>query len=262
MMLRNVFAKTLYDQRRLFMWWSLALVVVSLVYVASYKTYADTGMLDIELPEYLSVLMGAMDYASPEGYLNSTFFTLIGAVLTVIFSLTLGARAVAGDEESGMLDILLAHPVSRTRFVLERFAALAAAIALFGFVAWAAVSISAGIAEMGIPVINIAAASVGLTLLGLVIGSVALTVGALTGRTSLAIGVTTGVALAGFLANNLAPLVEWLEGAQKLSPFYYYLGGDPLREGFDPGGIAVLVVTSAVLVAVAVWGLNRRDIAV
>jgi ABC-2 type transport system ATP-binding protein len=76
---------------------------------------ADAGFLDAELPEYLSALMGTMDYASAEGYLNSTFFTLIGSLLMVIFSLTIGARAVAGDEESGMLDVLLAHPVSRTR---------------------------------------------------------------------------------------------------------------------------------------------------
>jgi ABC-2 type transport system permease protein len=34
-------------------------------------------------------------------------------------------RSTAADEETGYLDLLLAHPVSRTRFVLQRFAALA-----------------------------------------------------------------------------------------------------------------------------------------
>jgi len=262
MLLRNVFLKTLYDQRKMFMWWSLAIIGVSLIYVAGYKQFADAGMLDMELPDYLSAIMGTMDYASAEGYLNSTFFTLIGSALMVIFSLTIGSRAIAGDEESGMLDVLLAHPVSRTRFVLQRFAALLAATGLFGIVAWAAVSIASRIAEMGIPLANIAAACTGLAFLGMVIGSVALVVGASTGRVSLAIGVTTAVALVGFLANNLAPLLDWLEVVQKFSPFYYYLKGDPLRHGFDKGGLVILAITVLLLAGLAIWGLNHRDVSV
>jgi ABC-2 type transport system permease protein len=262
MMLRSVFWKTLYDQRKMFMWWSLAIVGVSLIYIASYSQFAEAGMLDMELPEYLSAVMGVMDYASAEGYLNSTFFTLIGSMMIAIFSLIIGARAVAGDEESGMLDVILAHPVSRTRFVLERFAALAAATGLFGLVSWMAVSLGAMIGGMGIPLANIAAACAGLTFLGLVIGSIALAVGAATGRVSLAIGVAIGVVLAGFLANNLAPLLEWLEVPQKFSPYYYYLDGDPLRYGFNEGGLAVLAIASLLLAGFAIWGLNRRDVAV
>lgn len=262
MMLRSIFSKTLYDQRKMYLWWSIALVGVSLVYVAGYKQYAEAGMLDMELPEYLSAIMGTMDYASPEGYLNSTFFTLIGSAMMVIFSLTIGARAVAGEEESGMLDIILAHPVSRTRFVLERYAALVTATGLFGLVAWVAVSAAALIAEMGIPLANIAAACTGLLLSGLVIGSVAFTVGASTGRASLALGIAAGVALASFLANNLAPLIKELEIAQKFSPFYYYLNGDPLRQGFDAGGLGVLALAALVLAGLAIVGLDRRDVAV
>ncbi len=90
----------------------------------------------------------------------------------------------------------------------------------------------------------------------------ALATGAATGRASLAVGVTIAVALAGFLANNLAPLFEGLDVVQKLSPFYYYLAGDPLRQGLDAGRLAVLAITALVLAGVAVWGLNRRDVAV
>lgn len=261
-MLRNVFAKTLYDQRKMFMWWSVALLGVSLVYVAGYKQYADTGMMDVQLPEFMSALMGTMDYTSAVGYLNSTFFTLIGSLLVVIFSLTIGARGIAGEEESGMLDVLLAHPVSRTRFALERFAALTTATGLFGVVSWAAVSMGSWLAEMGIPLGNIAAACTGLAFMGLVMGSVAFAVGASTGRVSVALGVTSGVALASFLVNNLAPVFDGLDAVQKLSPFYYYLSGDPLREGLDAGGLAVLTFTALVFAGLAIWGFNRRDVVV
>jgi ABC-2 type transport system permease protein len=261
-MLHNVFTKTLHDQRKMFGWWSLGIFGVSLVYVAGYKQYADAGILDAELPEYLSALMGAMDYASPEGYLNSTFFTLIGSLLTAIFALTIGSQAIAGEEESGMLDILLAHPLTRTRFVMQRFAALVVGMVAFGFMAWVGVSIASRIADMDIALANIAAACTGLTLLGVVIGAVALALGAFTGRRGLTTGVTAGVALVAFLANNLAPMLEWLDLPRRFSPFYYYLGMDPLRTGFDWAGFGVLAGVAIGLAVLAVWGLNRRDVGI
>jgi ABC-2 type transport system permease protein len=48
---------------------------------------------------------------------------------------------------------------------------------------------------------------------------------------------------------------------RKLSPFYYYLGGDPLRTGVDLGHVAVLAAIPLVLLGVALWSLTRRDIA-
>lgn len=262
MMLRNVFLKTLHDQARMFLWWAIGFVATSLIYVASYKTYADTGMLEMELPESLGILMGAMDFATPDGYLNTVYFTLIGAALVVIFALVIGARAVAADEESGMLDLFLAYPVSRTGFVLQRFAALAAAVGMASIVIFAAITVSARISEMGIPLVNIAAACTGLGLLGMVIGAVALCIGALTGRSGLAVGVTSGVALAGFLANNMAPMFVGMEPLQKLSPYYYYLNSNPIRNGFDVAGFSVLIAAILLLLGLSIWGINRRDLAV
>jgi ABC-2 type transport system permease protein len=53
-------------------------------------------------------------------------------VLLIIFTTGIGARAIAGEEESGRLDLLLAYPVSRTRVVVQRFAALVVATLLVG----------------------------------------------------------------------------------------------------------------------------------
>jgi ABC-2 type transport system permease protein len=259
-MLRSIFTKTLHDDRSSLMSWSVAMLGVSLVYVAGHKQYAEAGFLDAELPEYLGAIMGAMDFGSPEGYLNATVFTLLGATLVVIFSLMVGVRAIAGDEDSGMLDLLLAYPVSRTRIVLERFAALSVEVTVIVAAMWAGVSVSSAFAEMGVPILNIAAICTGLALLGIIMGGTALAVGALTGSRGLSVGITTGVALAAFLVNNLAPMFEGLDTVRKLSPYYYYLSGDPLRNGFDLGGLAVLAGIALALLGLAIWGLNRRDV--
>lgn len=65
------------------------------------------------------------DIASAAGYLGSSVFGIIVPLLAVIYGIATGTRAITGDEEAGYLDLLLAHPVSRTRLLLHRCAALA-----------------------------------------------------------------------------------------------------------------------------------------
>jgi ABC-2 type transport system permease protein len=100
-----------------------------------------------------------------------------------------------------------------------------------------------------------------LALLGIVFGSLALAVSATTGSLGLSRAVPVVVAVVAYVVNGLAPMVSWLEPLQKASPFYQYIGHDPLRNGVALGSVAVAVVTSLLLVAFAVWGFRRRDVA-
>jgi ABC-2 type transport system permease protein len=56
--------------------------------------------------------------------------------------------------------------------------------------------------------------------------------------------------------------VDALAWSQQISPFFYFSGGRPLAAGWQLTDAAVLAVTALVLVAVAVLGFRRRDIAV
>ena len=91
-------------------------------------------------------------------------------------------------------------------------------------------------------------------------GEIAVLVGAASGRRSLAIGVTAAIAVAAYLVNGLAPLVSALEGPQKLSPFYHYAVGDPLRHGVSVSHMAVLVVIAIIATALAPLFFSRRDV--
>jgi ABC-2 type transport system permease protein len=257
-MLRNVFTKTLRDQRRALLWWAVGLLAVIAVYVLPYRQYLDQGALDFDTD---STLYQALGYdSSPAGYLQGSVF-LIGTLLMIMAAAVAGARAIAGDEEAGILDLLLAHPVSRSQLVLERFAALAVTVALLGLVVWAGTVAAASLTDMGIGTEPITAATLGLALLALGFGTVALAAGALTGRRGLVLGITA-LAVGAYLAYTVGGQVKGMDGLRKLSPFFYYLGGDPLRTGLDLGDLAVLATIPLALLAVDVWSLNRRDIAV
>jgi ABC-2 type transport system permease protein len=258
-MLRNIFAKTLWDQRRSLGWWSLGLVAVVAVYVLPYRQYLASGILD----NTDNALYQALGYdATPAGYLQGTVFALLGPLLVLMMAVTSGTRAIAGDEEAGILELLLAHPVSRTRLVAERLGALAAALAWLGLVIWAATVAAGTAADLGVGADRIAAATAGLVLLGLGFGSVALAAGALSGRRSLTLGVTAALAVAAYLAWTVAPQVEALAGIERWSPFSWYLGGDPVHNGLDLGYLAVLAAMPLVMGGLALWSLNRRDIVV
>jgi len=86
---------------------------------------------------------GQVDYTTPAGYLGIELFSLMVPLLLMIAAIGTGAGAIAGEEERGTLELLLANPVSRARVVLEKSAALALEIAALGLVLWLALWIGA-----------------------------------------------------------------------------------------------------------------------
>jgi len=264
-MLRNVFTKTLWDARRSLLGWTVAISAVAMMYAAFWPT-VNTPQMQQALSNYPQGVLEAFNYndlTSPAGYLASSVYGLLIPLLVAVFAIAQGTRAVAGDEEAGTLDLPLAHPVSRTRLALQRFAALGAALVLVGAVLWLAMLAIAGPAELeGITAAEFAAATIQLALFGACLGALAFAVGAATGRKALALGVSAGAAVLAYLANGVFPQVQGLQWTREVSPWHWYLGGEPLTNGLQTGDALLLLAVTAVLVAAGTLGFNRRDVAV
>jgi len=252
-------------QRRALLGWGSALAGVSALYVSFWPAMGDTAEMQAlvdSMPEALVTAMGYDAIGSPAGYLESTVYGLLAPILMLVFALGLGARLIAGEEEAGELELEAASTVGRTRLLLERYLAL-----VLGVVWLAALvgAVSLGLARalgMEIGTAPLLGATVGLLLLVLALGSVAFAVGAATGRRALALAVGAGVAVLAYVANALAPLLDdgaWLE---RLSPFHWYLGNDPLNEGLGLPGAAALAALALISLVVAVVAYDRRDLGV
>jgi ABC-2 type transport system permease protein len=264
-MLRSVFGKTIWDQRRGILGWAIGITAVGVGYAAFYPTLNSPEMAEFmdAYPQEIMDAMGMTDLTSPEGYLGGTTYGLLGPVLMLIFGASIGGRAIAGEEEAGRLDVLLAHPVTRTRVVLERAGAMLVALAVAGVALLVGMLAVAGPAEFSeIGAANLAAASGQLVLLAFFFGSLALAVGAVTGRRSLALGVVAVVGVLTYFANTLGPSVEALAWSEKVSPFFYYSGGDPLRNGFQVIDSLILLAAAGGLILIGVLGFRQRDVAV
>jgi ABC-2 type transport system permease protein len=265
-MLRNIALKGLRDVRRSFVWWSLGLAGFVALIVSVYPTVrSNPGLnkLAEDYPEALKAFVGfggQIDYASAAGYLGIELFSLMVPLLLLVAAIGTGAGSIAGEEERGTLELLLANPVSRTRVVLEKSAALAVEVAGLGVVLWLALWIGAVSVGMDISGGRLAGATLGAVLLALAYGAIALLLGAATGRRAVAIGLTATAAVAAYLVNGLAPLVDALEVPQKLSPFYHYAAGDPLRRGVSVPHLSVLVGIAVVATALAPAFFSRRDV--
>lgn len=265
-MLRNVALKSLRDVRRGFLWWSLGLAGFVALIVSVYPTVHSNPALKRLAEDYPRALQafiafgGQVDYASAAGFLGIELFSLMVPLLFLVAAIATGAGTIAGEEERGTLEMLLANPVSRARVVLEKSLALALEIAGLGLVLWLALEIGALTVGMDISAGHLAAATLAAVLLAIAYGAIAVLVGAASGRRSLTIGVTAALGVAAYLVNGLAPLVHALEGPQKLSPFYYYAAGDPLRHGLAPGHLAVLLAIAVAATALAPWLFSRRDL--
>ena len=218
-MLRSVAAKTLRDARRGFLWWSLGLIGLSTMMVSVFPAVRDNPSLNRLAQDYPQALKGfigfggQVDYLSPAGFLGSEVFALTAPLLLLVAAIGGGAGAIAGEEERGTLDLLLANPLSRTRLALGKLAALVAELCGLVLVLWLALLIGGRAAGMHISAWKLGAGSLSLLLLALLFGALALLAGAATGHRSRAIALTTAARrrgvprqLAGAAAGPLKPL--------------------------------------------------------
>jgi len=155
-MLRNIALKSLRDIQRGFLWWSVGLAGFVALIVSVWPTvHSNPGLnkLAQDYPKALQAFLafgGAVDYSSPAGYLGIELFSLMVPLLLLVAAIGTGAGSIAGEEERGTLELLLANPVSRTKVVLEKTVALLCELTGLGVVLWLALWIGALLANMDI----------------------------------------------------------------------------------------------------------------
>jgi ABC-2 type transport system permease protein len=263
-----VVRKTLREYRRSLIGWTLGLCGFLGMYLSIYASVSDdpetlSAQALAKYPGALKDLMGGLtDIGTGVGYLQTVAYQLLGPMLLIMCAAGLGNRAIAQPEEEGLLELTVTLPLERKRLVLERWLGMAIGLVAIGTVTLAVVLAAANAAGMGVPAGNILAAHTGLILLALLFGTVALTVGAATGRKNIALAVTGVWAVAGYIVETLGRNVEWISWARWLSPFHYFLDGRPLYTGWPVGDYLILLAATAVLVMTAVLAFDRRDVGV
>jgi ABC-2 type transport system permease protein len=262
-MLRTVYLKSLRDQRRALVGWSVGIVLLVLLEAALWPSIRDMPDLTQFLasyPESMRKLFSLEDFGTGTGFLNAELFSALLPILFIIFAVGRGARCIAGEEEAGTLDVLLVTPVSPVRLLLHQAAALATAVLALGAVLFATVVVSSAAFGLGIGVADLAGAVLAMVLLGVEFGWLALAVGAATGRRAVAIAVASAAAVAAYVLYVAGQLVDAVRAWQALSPFHQALDGGPLGAGL-PLAYGWMPLAGAAVILLAWPVFDRRDIA-
>lgn len=258
--------RALRDRRRSLVWWASGIAAYMVMIVAIWPSIRDSDELLAAIedyPEALKAFFGGaetFDYATAAGFLHTQLYSLMLPLLLTILAIGMAGATLAGEEERGLLDLLLSHPVSRTRAVLEKAAAIGAATAAVGVVAWLAVWLMGLAVDLGVGPGRLFAATTGSVLLALLHAALALLAGAAVGRRGASIAAATVVFVAGYLLVALSQLVDALSWAGRLSPFHHGTATNAVAEGWPVGSYILLALLIGVAVTVAVPAFGRRDL--
>ncbi len=225
------------------------------IYTSIEGSMADFGDA---LPEQLLALFGGGDLSTAAGFYQIETFGMVAPIALMVVTITIAAKALAGEEENRTMGLLLANPVSRRTVVAQKAITMVVFGGIVGFAIFAGTALGVLIGGVDLNLVNLAATCVLVTLIGLLFGALSLVISAATGRVALAIFIPVGAALLLHTMNALASLSDAWWGA--LSPFHYYLGNDPLNNGMDWGGAAVLTLLTVVLIVLAFPAFDRAEV--
>lgn len=254
----------LQSQRRALWGWGIAMAAVSVMYTSFYPSMGGGEEMQALLDSMPVGLVEALGYdaiGTAAGYVQSTVYGLLGPILLLVFAVAAGARLIAGQEEDGTLELELTSPVARRRVFGERLLALWLDVLLLVTVLTAATWLITLALDMDVAVGRMLAGSAGLLLLGLGFATLALAVGAATGRRGVALGVAAALAVLAFMLNAIGPAAD-LDWMSAISPFSWYIGGDPLTQGADVGDLLRLATVPLVAAVAGWWLIERRDLMV
>ncbi len=258
MLLTNVFSKTVLDR-----WRGVTMGVLSL---AALLYFGMVVYQDIDLSVYSSLppafesLIGIGDGADVASLSYNAIYSSYGAIIMAGLAIAMGSAFIAGEERRGTIGVLLGNPRSRRQVLLAKAAAMLVLMGLGGLVLWAAGLATPAALGVSIEGMDVTAFTLHLVLGTLFYGFLALAVGAWTGRTGVASGVSAGVLAISFLAVGILPMISGWENLARAFPWYYFAGSDPLMNGVSWGHLALLAGAGLVLLGAALFGLDRRDL--
>lgn len=244
--------------------WGIGIGLYALMMAWFYDAIIDMSadfeaLLESYPPEMLAFFGNIQILMTPAGYLDTYFFSYMTMIIG-IFAASAGAGLVVGDEERGVLDLVLAHPISRSRLFWARLLALALALALVLLIAW--LSWLPGLAwGMEITALQLLLPFVPLLAVLLFFGALALLLSLVLPSSRLAATLSAAAVVANFLLAGLANLNEELKPVFDWTPLRYYQGGLAI-DGLEWSWLLGLL-GFAVLFSLLAWLLfQRRDIRV
>lgn len=259
----SLLGKALRDARWPIVGWSGGLLALALLHMAVFPSIeGDESLKEFydQLPEaFRNAFGGGRPFNTLEGYLQVEFASY-APIMLAVYALTHANRALAGEEQEGHLDFLLAQPLRRWQVVASQ--AGAQAIGVLAIAVATGLGLVVGAFAFGIEAHegNLVLAALNGVPLALAVGGFTLAASAFAHRRAVPVAAGTAFIVASFFLNALAPLAEATRPLQKGSLFYHYQQSDALGGSLDVAYVAISVAVWLAGIFLAVVAFERKDV--
>jgi ABC-2 type transport system permease protein len=245
--------------------WSIGLLLYDVMMASFWDSIAGMGdeftaMLENYPEEIMAFFPTIAEFTSPIGYMD-TYYSAFMVVIIPFFAITTCAKLLVGDEEDGILDLVISYPISRTKLFWGRFLAFFTGTVLILLAAWLGWAIP--LESSGLPLTTYELLLVQLPIFAIMLlfGSVVLLLSMWLPSARFASGLTSAVLIGNFLLVGMSNINEDLVPIYEKTPLYFNQGAN-IIELVEWGWLGGLVGVSLVIFLLGWWVFTRRDIRV
>ena len=267
MMSGIIIGNTLRTSWKQILYWGLGLGVLGL-YIDFIASSPDiiSGYAELfkTMPPALLQAFGASDVAlftTTDGWIVSIFVSE-AAIFMSVFAVMAGLNITANDEQSGVMDVILSLPISRSAYLVERW--IGYALIGLGIVLVCALFTVGGIFAMNIDAQTdvIFMSILNLYPSMLLVMTVTGLLATVLRRRSVAIGLSAAFVVLSYIFNVIGGSASGAiaDLMENLSFFSYVHGEDFVLGTYDPANTAVILVAVLIGFALSVKMFVSRDI--
>lgn len=242
--------------------WGIGLALFAALYLRMYPEIAtQLGEGAAHFSIYRAI---GVDPASFAGFVASTVVQFIPLMLGV-YAIVNGTDALAGEEDRGVLELVVAMPLARWRIVTAKFIAMAAAVGAMLLLAAAGGALTYLFMD-AVP--GVTAGSVFRALLTpwplvMAFVTISLLLGALLPSRRAAAMSATVVLLVSYFGERMAVLLDAPAPLHRLSLFHYFdTGAAVLRDGVTARDPLILSAVGLLCFGLTLLVFDRRDLTV
>jgi len=262
----TVIRYTLRGSRGAIIGWGIGLAALGIMMGSFFDMMASSGDFMIaymeSLPPEFTEIFNIGSMGTPIGWLDVEYFSFMPLIIG-LFAAGVGASLLARDEERGTLDLILAHPVSRTTLFWGRFLATTLVTIILLLISWASLLLSMTWSEnFTIPAFDLLLRFVSLFGILMFFMTLALLLSMLLPARSMANMLAAMLLVASFFITLMSGVVDQLERAADFSPLTYMETTTAIKDGLNLTWFGVFIAIDLVLALISWQMFQRRDVRV
>jgi len=262
----KIYLRYLKSERVAVLLYALFLLVCAYVLVVIFPSIAKIQMVHdyIEsLPAFMKAFLGQeiIDIATLEGFLTVEYFNTTWLLIMGVFCCLFAGALVAEETEKKTLEILLSAPVTRTRFIISKFAGFLTLLVFLSAVSFWGIYL--GELQIGEAIDKHLTVYVFFsgTLCMATIGSIGLFLSCLFNEQRRATGAAIAVFFLLYIFNLVALLLEQYPILKYFSLFQYYDASKVFRrQAIYWPDMAVLIGVFSVMFSASIFAFRRKEI--